>query len=237
MRAVGLIRQFVAAWPRLIAALNAQPREAKYLMVSLLPPPLPADPLELAQHEAAFVSSFLSWQSTHGPEKRLKFVSAGTQMLHPETVKKIDAMVPPTKGVWDEFPESLVKVSQSKLTNHASAQSATGAQLHPGDRCIYRLTSGPVRAGLHGTVISRYGKLIEVIFDSAFLSGTTLSGSISQPRGAILSVDAVIPLSLEHLARACEQTPAKKSDTPVKAAAASSSKQRNPFALLDEDSD
>jgi len=45
-----------------------------------------------------------------------------------------------------------------------------------GDRVIYVCDSGSVPIGNKGTVVGVQEKVIDVVFDTTFMSGTTLSG-------------------------------------------------------------
>lgn len=64
-----------------------------------------------------------------------------------------------------------------------------------GDRVIYVCDTGSVPIGNKGTVVGVDEKTIDIVFDTTFMGGVTLSGRCSEFRGANLPYSNVINIS------------------------------------------
>ena len=91
-------------------------------------------------------------------------------------------------------------VPRSALLKPADAEQQTGKQRFGlGDRVVYVLDSGRVPIAMRGTVVgltrTTRQTLLDVVFDSTFMSGTTLNDRCSPFRGSTVPSNAVLNLS------------------------------------------
>ncbi|ORX53943.1 hypothetical protein DM01DRAFT_1040328 [Hesseltinella vesiculosa] len=119
--------------------------------------------------------------------------------------------------VWHEnlvFKKVCVKgIPRKVLLRPEDADSRLHEQLFKlGDRVVYVKDSGAVPLDTKGTVVGVLDKQVEVVFDSAIMSGQDLGGRCSEFRGMSLPFHSLINLSVPQfvMSESGKAAPTKK---------------------------
>jgi 5'-3' exoribonuclease 1 len=96
--------------------------------------------------------------------------------------------------------KEIGNIPRTALLKPADAEQRTGQQFFKiGDRVVYVLDSGRVPIAMRGTVVGKTRTarqtLLDVVFDSQFMSGTTLNDRCSRYRGSTVPSNAVLNLT------------------------------------------
>ncbi|KAK5137759.1 hypothetical protein LTR08_007331 [Meristemomyces frigidus] len=190
-KAVDLLVQYMTKFPEFIAKIGANPTGDGWEDTAFY-----SDPTE-AKLKMKEIGQWLKSVETKGFEK----VPLEAEQLDGETVNKIELAADENnaKGMVVEG-KKVQSVPRSALLKPSEAEQRTSKQrFRIGDRIVYVQDSGRVPIAMRGTVIgltrTTRQMLLDVLFDSTFLGGTTLNDRCSVFRGSTVPSSAVLNLS------------------------------------------
>lgn len=193
-KAVQLITSYMSAFPRFIAGLKANPQGDQY-----------CDTDFFAEDEApARIKEMADWLKSV-QSKSFEKVTLDAEQLDSDVVMAIEAEVdrqqqnPPPMDA-----KTIANVPRHALLKPDDAEQRLGSQKFTvGDRVLYADNSGKVPLALEGTVVglTRTARttLLDILFDSTFMSGTTLSDRCSPFRGQTVQSSSVLNLTSREL--------------------------------------
>lgn len=190
-KAVDLLVQYMTKFPEFIAKIEANPTGDGWEDTAFYP-----DPQE-AKIKMKEIGQWLKSVETKGFEK----VPLDADQLDGDTVKKIELAADANNEKGNQVTgKKIGQVPRSALLKPSDAEQRTGKQhFRIGDRVVYVLDSGRVPIAMRGTVVglTRTARqtLLDVVFDSTFMSATTLNGRCSPFRGSTVPSNAVLNVS------------------------------------------
>jgi 5'-3' exoribonuclease 1 len=115
----------------------------------------------------------------------------------------------------ETFPKQLKSVPRNALLNPTDADKRIGGQsFQLGDRVVYVLSSGKVPIAQRGTVvgITRTSRQtwLDIVFDTSFMSGTTLGDRCDPFHGASVPANSVLNLSYRQVVASSRATEARR---------------------------
>ena len=189
-KAVELIQQYMIKFPDFIAGLNRNPQGDMLDASTFYPGP----------DGKAKITELQAWLKEI-ESKSFERVPLEAEQLDSEVVKQIE-MVADQLQTSDPPPAAQVMngIPRSALLKPSDAESRLGSQyFQMGDRIIYAADSGKVPIASRGTVVgltqTSRATLLDIVFDSSFMSGTTLGDRCSPFRGQTVPSWAVLNLS------------------------------------------
>jgi 5'-3' exoribonuclease 1 len=190
-KAIDLLVQYMTNFPEFIAKIESNPTGDGWDDTSFYP-----DPQE-AKTKMKEIGAWLKSVETKGFER----VPLEAEQMDGDTVKMIeqaaDRINPPDLVMQGK---AIKGVPRTALLKPADAEQRTGKQRFKlGDRLVYVLDSGRVPIAMRGTVVgmtrATRQTLLDVVFDSNFMSGTTLNDRCSPFRGSTVPSNAVLNLT------------------------------------------
>lgn len=204
-KAVELLQQYMIRFPEFIARISANPTGDGWEDTAFYP-----DPQE-AKLKMKEIGQWLKSVETKGFER----VPLEAEQLDGDTVMAIEqaadansAAAQPTQG------KKMAKVPRVALLKPADAEQRTQNQnFRLGHRVVYVLETGRVPVAMRGTVVgmtrTTRKTLLDVVFDSTFMSGTTLNGRCSPFRGSTVPSDSVLNITDRQVAATSEAQKAR----------------------------
>ncbi|KAG8777800.1 hypothetical protein FRC15_011110 [Serendipita sp. 397] len=186
-KAVELLRDYKSAFPQLFNKLDNR-GDAMMKSVDVFPGDAPDNAVKAAK----------AWLAEHGV-RDLDPVPLSTQALEKETVAQIELVANSLTA--NRSAAAIKKAKVQGIPRRAVLKPAqVGSRLqgqifHLGDRVIMVQDSGGVSLCAKGVVIGLVDKMIDVVWDNAFIGGTTLGGRCSEYRGSTCSIDSCLNLT------------------------------------------
>ncbi|KAF2801589.1 uncharacterized protein BDZ99DRAFT_219638 [Mytilinidion resinicola] len=189
-KAIDLIAQYMIKFPEFIAGIMRNPKGDIYEDKNFYPE-------EIAKEKMKEIGAWLKSIESKSFEK----VPLEAAQLDSDVVGLIEkaadealANGPPPE------PKKLKGVPRSALLKPSDAEQRVGNQkFYLGDRVVYVQDSGRVPIGQRGTVVglTRTSRttLLDIVFDTTFMSGTTLGERCSPFRGSTVPMTSVLNLS------------------------------------------
>lgn len=214
-KAIDLIRQYMIKFPEFVARIAANPTGDGWEDTAFYP-----DPQE-AKLKMKEIGQWLKSIEI----KSLERVPLEAEQLDGDTVLAIQkaadanaANPPPMQG------QKIAGVPRMALLKPSEAQLSTQSQRFAlGHRVVYVLDSGRVPIAMRGTVVGMTrtprNTLLDVVFDSTFMSGTTLNDRCSPFRGSTVPSDAVLNLTERQVlaqSQAARERAPKPNFTPLR---------------------
>ena len=190
-KAIDLLVQYMTKFPEFIAKISSNPTGDGWEDTAFYP-----DPQE-AKTKMKEIGAWLKSVETKGFER----VPLEAEQLDGNTVMMIEqAADRNTEAGVPMTGKTLRGVPRVALLKPSDAEQRTGKQKFKlGDRVVYGLDSGRVPIAMRGTVVgmTRTARqtLLDVLFDSKWLSGTTLNDRCSPFRGSTVPSNAVLNLT------------------------------------------
>ena len=191
-KAVDLIKQYMINFPEFVARIAANPTGDGWEDTAFYP-----DPQE-AKAKMKEIGQWLKSVETKGFER----VPLEAEQLDGDTVAAIESAADANEAAIKDAIEGtqMGGVPRHALLKPADADQRTQHQkFRLGHRIVYVLDSGRVPIAMRGTVVGKTrttrNTLLDIVFDSTFMSGTTLNGRCSPFRGSTVPSEAVLNLS------------------------------------------
>lgn len=190
-KAIDLLVQYMTRFPEFIAKISSNPTGDGWEDTAFYPDP------QQAKEKMKEIGAWLKSVETKGFER----VPLEAEQLDGDTVKMIEqAADRNTEAGVQMTGKEVGGVPRVALLKPSDAEQRTGKQKFKlGDRVVYVLDSGRVPIAMRGTVVgmTRTARqtLLDVLFDSKWLSGTTLNDRCSPFRGSTVPSNAVLNLS------------------------------------------
>jgi len=190
-KAEDLLVQYMMRFPEFIAAISARPTGDGWNDTDFYP-----DPTE-AKAKMKEIGAWLKSVETKAFER----VPLEAEQLDGDIVLQIeqaaDAIMAASQNI---SGKKIGGVPRMALLKPSDADQRTQHQkFRLGDRVVYVQDSGRVPIAMRGTVVgmTRTSRqtLLDVVYDSTFMSATTLNGRCSPFRGSTVSSNAVLNLS------------------------------------------
>lgn len=204
-KAVELLQQYMIKFPEFIARISANPTGDGWEDTAFYP-----DPQE-AKLKMKEIGQWLKSVETKSFER----VPLEAEQLDGDTVMAIEqaadansAAAQPTQG------RKLGKVPRVALLKPADAEQRTQNQrFRLGHRVVYVLETGRVPVAMRGTVVgmtqTTRNTLLDVVFDSTFMSGTSLNDRCSPFRGSTVPSNSVLNITDKQVAATSEAQKAR----------------------------
>ncbi|KAK3696334.1 exonuclease II Exo2 [Vermiconidia calcicola] len=215
-KAIELLIEYMTRFPEFIAKIEANPTGDGWEDTAFY-----SDP-EVAKVKMKEIGAWLKTVET----KSLERVPLEAEQMDGDVVEMIEQAA-------DHNNETAVKmqgkaignIPRSALLKPTEAEQHTGKQRFKlGDRVVYVLDSGRVPIAMRGTVVgmTRTARqtLLDVVFDSKFMSGTTLNDRCSPFRGSTVPSNAVLNLTDKQVVAMSEAAKARapqQSSAPMRA--------------------
>ncbi|KAH9809302.1 hypothetical protein Tdes44962_MAKER06162 [Teratosphaeria destructans] len=191
-KAIDLLTQYMIRFPEFVGRISANPTGDGWEDTAFYP-----DPQE-AKIKMKEIGQWLKSVQTKDFDK----VPLEAEQMDGDTVKMIEAAADRiTQAQGGKVKGRNIKgVPRMALLKPTEAEQSTGKQhFGLGDRVVYVLDSGRVPIAMRGTVIglTRTSRqtLLDVVFDSTFMGGTTLNDRCSAFRGSTVPASSVLNLS------------------------------------------
>lgn len=190
-KAIDLLANYMTRFPEFVAQIQRNPTGDAWDDTVFYP-----DPQE-AKQKMKEIGAWLKSVETKSFER----VPLEAEQLDGETVKLIEKAADENNARNTQIKGTKIKsVPRNALLKPSDAEQRTGKQRFSlGDRVVYVLDSGRVPIAMRGTVIgmTRTSRqtLLDVVFDSTFMSGTTLGERCSPFRGSTVASDSVLNLT------------------------------------------
>jgi 5'-3' exoribonuclease 1 len=190
-KAIDLLVQYMSRFPEFIARISANPQGDGWEDTAFYP-----DPQE-AKQKMKEIGAWLKSVETKTFEK----VPLEAEQMDGDTVKEIENAADAVNSRNAEIKGKKVSgVPRVALLKPSDAEQRTGKQrYHLGDRVVYVLDSGRVPIAMRGTVVglTRTSRqtLLDIVFDSSFMAGTSLGERCSPFRGSTVPANAVLNLT------------------------------------------
>ncbi|KAJ1565827.1 hypothetical protein HK405_011534, partial [Cladochytrium tenue] len=187
-KAVELLKEYKRRFPEVIAGLERRSKADLFQESDFFEP-------EVVSQRMGELRDWLKSIGTRDFER----VDLDTRALTKEFVQEIEAVVQRMRS------EAAPAAGKARLVNGVPRQAVlkpvhaahrlSGQSFDLGDRVVHAADAGSsVPVGARGTVVAVSARLIDVVFDDAFMGGGSLSGrctdghGIQLPRGAILNL-------------------------------------------------
>ncbi|KAM5373784.1 hypothetical protein ACJZ2D_006854 [Fusarium nematophilum] len=186
--AIELIANYMVAFPDFFAAIQREPQKSEVLETDLWNDP------SVASQRVKEIVAWLKKQETSKFER----VPLEAEQLDSEVVKSLASVGEQIHAASQETDiKKLRGVPRSALLKPSDAEMVVGNQNFVlGDRVTYVVASGKVPIATRGTVagISRTATalLLDVVWDTSFMSGTTLNERAPMFRGQTVASSAVL---------------------------------------------
>lgn len=189
-KAIELIQQYMIKFPEFIAGIMKNPKGDIYEDTDFYP-------AETAKEKMKEIGAWLKLiESKHFekvPLEAQQLDSDVVQLIEQATDHALEHGQPPE-------PKKLKAVPRSALLKPSDAEQRVGTQRFSlGDRVVYVQDSGRVPIGQRGTVVgmTRTSRtiLLDVVFDTTFMSGTSLGERCSPFRGSTVPITSVLNLT------------------------------------------
>lgn len=190
-KAINLLVEYMTHFPEFVAKISSNPTGDGWNDTDFYP-----DPTE-AKTRTKEIVQWLKSVQTKGFEK----VPLEAEQLDGDTVMKIEAAADANAVRGQEVQgKKVAGAPRMALLKPSEADQRTGNQFFRiGDRVVYVLDSGRVPIAMRGTVVglTRTARqtLLDVVFDSTFMSGTTLNDRCSPFRGSTVPSNAVLNIT------------------------------------------
>ena len=192
-KTINLMAQYMVKFPEFFASLQRNPHNDRYQ-------PTDFYPAEIAISKMKEILAWLKEIESKGFER----VPLDAEQLDSSVVKLIEEDANRIAQSEDTIPKKLRGVPRSALLKPSDAEQRLGGQTFTvGDRVVYAQDSGKVPLGARGTVVGTTRTpgaiLLDVVFDSSFMSGTTLGERCSPFRGQTVPSFTVINVTNRQL--------------------------------------
>ncbi len=190
-KAIALLAEYCSRFPEFVARIQLNPTGDGWEDTNFYP-----DPTE-AKQKMKEIGAWLKTVETKSFEK----VPLEAEQMDGDTVMMIEQAADKNANAGIQMQGKQVNnIPRAALLKPADAEQRTGKQRFKlGDRIVYVLDSGRVPIAMRGTVVgmTRTSRqtLLDVVFDSSFMSGTTLNDRCSNYRGSTVPSNAVLNLS------------------------------------------
>lgn len=190
-KAIELIKQYMINFPEFIARIAANPTGDGWEDTAFYP-----DPQE-AKAKMKEIGQWLKSVETKAFEK----VPLEAEQLDGDTVLAIEQAADAANTVANTVDgKKIGGVPRVALLKPVDAEQRTQRQkFRLGHRVVYVLDTGRVPIAMRGTVVgltrTTRNTLLDIVFDSTFMSGTTLGGRCSPFRGSTVPSNAVLNLT------------------------------------------
>ncbi|KAF4995535.1 hypothetical protein FGRMN_5078 [Fusarium graminum] len=189
--AIKLIADYMVAFPDFFAAIQREPQKSEVLETDLWKDP------SVASQRVKEIVAWLKKQETSKFER----VPLEAEQLDSEVVKALAAVGEQVHAASQDVDiKKLRGVPRSALLKPSDAEMVLGSQnFNLGDRVTYVSAAGKVPIATRGTVagISRTATalLLDVVWDTSFMSGTTLNERAPMFRGQTVASSSVLNTS------------------------------------------
>ncbi|BFZ54561.1 exonuclease II Exo2 [Savitreella phatthalungensis] len=185
-RAIALIQDYKRQFPQFIAALERTARKANHAASDLFAP----------QEASMRMKEIKQWLKQN-EVKNFDKVPLEAQELDREVIHLIETEANKYNAVANEVEAKKVRgAPRSALLKPEDAANRLGSQSFAlGDRVIYVADSGKVPIATRGTTVGVHKDTLDIVFDSAFMSGTMLGGRCSEYRGMTVPYWSVLNLT------------------------------------------
>ncbi len=189
-KAIGLMQQYMIKFPDFIAGVQRKPQGDLYDATEFYPP-------EIAPAKMKEIQAWLKSIAAKNFEK----VPLDAEQLDSDIVMQIqetaDKLLANTAN---DKPEKIKSVPRNALLKPSDGEHRLGNQRFTlGDRVTYVPDSGKVPICSRGTVVgfTRTSRtmLLDVVFDTTFMSGSSLGGRCSPFRGATVPASSLLNLT------------------------------------------
>lgn len=193
-KAVELIGQYMIRFPEFFAGIINNPRGDKWNDTDFYP----------ADEAKQKVKEIVAWLK-EVESKKFEKVPLDAEQFDSDAAKLVEQAADANFANTQEVElKKLKKVPRHALLKPADAEQRLGNQKFTlGDRIVYIQDSGRVPIGACGTVIGKTRTartlLLDIIFDTTFMSGTSLGDRCTPFRGSTVPATAVLNLSDQQL--------------------------------------
>ncbi|KAI7297093.1 hypothetical protein KC315_g18612, partial [Hortaea werneckii] len=204
-KAINLLLEYMTRFPEFIAKIESNPTGDGWTDTDFYP-----DSNE-AKARTKEIGQWLKTVETKSFEK----VPLDAEQLDGDVVKKIEAAADANAARSSQVQgKKIASVPRMALLKPSEATQQTGNQkFRIGDRVVYVLDSGRVPIAMRGTVVgvTRTTKttLLDTVFDSTFMSGSTLDGRCSPFRGSTVPGEAVLNVTNRQVVAMSEAAKAR----------------------------
>jgi 5'-3' exoribonuclease 1 len=188
-KAIDLIIKYMSNFPEFIAGISLHPKGDIYVDTDFYPQ-------DIAKSKMKEIGQWLKSVESKSFEK----VPLEADQLDSDTVAKIEELADQNLASISSKPKMFKNVPRHALLNPVDAEHHIGAQRFSlGDRVVYVLSSGRVPIASRGTVIgmTRTSRqtLLDVVFDTGFMSGTSLGERCRPFHGSTVPSNSVLNLT------------------------------------------
>ena len=193
-KAIALVQQYMVNFPEFIAHIQQNPKVDGFSATDFYP----------EKEASGKIKDIQAWLKSI-EAKNFEKVPLDADQLDSEVVSKIEqAADDAVKGGSAIEMKKLKGVPRNALLKPADAEHRLGNQKFTlGHRVVYAQDSGKVPIASRGTVVglTRTARttLLDVVFDSTFMSGTSLNDRCSPFRGSTVPVTSVLNLTYKQL--------------------------------------
>lgn len=207
-KAIELIEQYMIKFPDFIVAIQRHPTGDMFNDTDFYPE-------DIAKQKMKEISSWLKSIESKTFEK----VPLNAEQLDSELVMEIERAADQLMQTSKPPEAKLMKnVPRHALLKPSDAMQRLGIQhFILGDRVVYVADSGKVPIASRGTIVgvtqTARTTLLDVVFDSSFMGGTTLGERCSPFRGATVPVGTVLNLTNKQLVATSKAMADRKTPT------------------------
>lgn len=208
--ALKLILDYMTKFPDLFAGLSRNPTGSELSETDIWPDPAVATPR---------VKEIVAWLKTTKTGE-MERVPLDAEQLDSDVVTQI-AQAAEQANV-HQLPQSTKKmngVPRNAILRPQDAEHRLGGQQFSlGDRVVYVAQTGKAPIAVRGTVVgvsqTPTAKLVDVVFDITFMSGTTLGGRCPPFRGQTVSATTILNLMKRQVVAGTKATLARQPVAP-----------------------
>jgi 5'-3' exoribonuclease 1 len=188
-KAVELIVQYMTKFPEFIAGISMNPKGDIYTDTDFYPQ-------DTAKAKMKEIGQWLKSVESKSFEK----VPLEADQLDSDTVAKIEELADQNLAAIQSTPKMVKGVPRNALLNPTDAEHHIGTQRFSlGDRVVYVLNTGRVPIASRGTVIgmTRTSRetLLDIVFDTGFMSGTSLGERCRPFHGSTVPSNSVLNIT------------------------------------------
>lgn len=204
-KAVELIQQYMIKFPEFIAGVMRNPKGDIYEDTDFYPP-------EIAKTKMKEIGAWLKSIESKSFEK----VPLEAEQFDSDVVKLIEAAADvQIKNTVQGKPQKMKGVPRNALLKPSDAEQRVSNQHFTlGDRVVYVQDSGRVPIGQRGTVVgvtrTSRATLLDVVFDTTFMSGSSLGERCSPFRGSTVPSTSVLNLTNKQVITWSRESAAKR---------------------------
>jgi 5'-3' exoribonuclease 1 len=191
-KTIDLLHQYMINFPEFIAGIQRNPQQDRY------------SPTDFYSEDIAIakMKDIREWLKSI-ESRDFERVPLDAEQLDSDIVQLIEQDADEL-GVPQVDFKTLRKIPRGALLRPADVEHRLGNQTFKlGDRVVYCQDSGKVPIASRGTVVgltrTSRALLLDVLFDTSFMSGTTLGGRCSPFRGQTVLASSVLNLSFRQL--------------------------------------